>query len=168
MAGLGCFIKDTALIDDIKDIMQTLAASSIENGNSFSVREAYKFFRDNDVEIDLESTASIYEDLFDLNDANFNSKSELDEIVGKSFEETLDNLAAMTPKNIVEQGGEMSAGKRVAKTIANIFRNANVTDNRTQTTIKMFEKIFLEIQNFLEDKARRKAEVEAEAKRRSS
>lgn len=141
MAGLGCFIKDTALIDDIKDIMQTLAASSIENGNTFSVREAYKFFRDNDVEIDLESTASIYEDLFDLNDANFNSKSELDEIVGKSFEETLDNLAAMTPKNIVEQGGEMSAGKRVAKTIANIFRNANVTDNRTQTTIKMFEKM---------------------------
>ena len=33
--------------------------------------------------------------------------------------------------------------------------------------IKMFEKIFIEIQNFLEDKARRKDEVEAEAKRRS-
>jgi len=141
MAGLGCFIKDTEVISDIQDIMQTLAASNIEDGKQFTVRMAYKFFTDNGLEIDLESIGAIYENQFDLNDGNFNSQVELDDIVGKSFTDTLNNLVEMQPKIINEKTGELSVGKKIAKTIAGIFRSANVTDIKTQTTMKLFEKM---------------------------
>ena len=140
MAGIGCFHKDTELIGDIQNIMRILAGNAIQNDRQFTLGEAYKYMKDNDIEVDLESVAAMYEDVFDLNDGNFSSQDEVDTMAGRSFNNTLDNLVAMQPKLKVEKTGDVSPGKQVAKIVAGIFRNANVTDIKTQTTMKMFEK----------------------------
>lgn len=139
MAALGCLIKDTRIIQDIKEVLQIVAADAINNGKRFSLNTAYKFLRDNDIEIDLESTGSIYANSFDLSDDNFSTSQEIEEITGKSFEDTLNNLVEMTPQNTVEQIGTLSPGKQVARKVVNIFRNAFVTDTKTQTLMRKFQ-----------------------------
>ena len=141
MANLGCLIKDTDLINDIKDVMRDLAGIAIDNGSQFTVAAAYNYLRSNGVEIDVESVASMYEDIFDLHDGNFNSQDEVDDIAGRSFNDTLNNLLKMQPRLTQEQIGNLSPGKQVAANMATIFRNANVTDVKTQTVMKMFEKM---------------------------
>lgn len=141
MASLGCFIRDTQIRDDIADVMQTMAAISINNDRRFLLPDAYKFLRDNGVEVDLESVAAIYEDTFDLRDQNFNTTAEVYAIAGKSFSDTLDNLEKMQPESIHQVTGKLSPGKKVAQTIANMFRNANVTDVKTQSLLKQFENL---------------------------
>lgn len=139
MASLGCLIKDTRLVQDIKEVLQIMAADEINGGKTFSVSKAYNFLRENGVEIDLESVGSIYSDTFDLSDGNFNTSEEIEKIVGKSFEDTLNNLVDMQPKNTVEEIGSLSPGKQVARSIANLFRNAHVADVTTQTLMKKFQ-----------------------------
>jgi hypothetical protein len=139
MAALGCLIKDTRLVQDIKEVLQIMAADAINGGKRFTLNNAYNFLRDNDIEVDLESVGSIYSDTFDLSDGNFNTADEIESLVGKSFEETLNNLVDMQPKATTEQIGTLSPGKQAARTIVGIFRSANVTDTKTQTLMRRFQ-----------------------------
>lgn len=148
MANLTCLIKDTQIVEDIKDILRTAATLEIDEGRTFSLPKAYSMLRQADVEVDLESVGALYEDVFDLSDGNFTSKADLDEIVGASFKDTLDNLVAMQPRHTDETTGVLAPAARVAKTLAGVFRSANVTDTHTYS-------LMLQMQKALEKGARR-------------
>lgn len=153
MASIGCFIVDTQIRADIEDVMRTLADINIFDGKQFTVRDAYQHFTDNKIEVDLESVASIYEDIFDLNDGNYSTKAEVYRAAGKSFSDTLDNLIMMQPIVSQEKTGVLSPGKYVAKSIAAMFRNAQVTDISTQSTMKLFQDMMKKAAGRLVDKS---------------
>lgn len=141
MKGLGCLVKDTSIRKDIAEIIELAAADAIQSGKTFSVANAYKLLRDNKVEIDKESVAVIYEDTFDLNDGNFSSADTVDEFALRDFRETLDNLAKMEASNDVKQIGTQSSGKAAATQIAKMFKNAFVTDKKTQSVMRKLQDI---------------------------
>lgn len=141
MAGIGCFHRDTELLPALKEIMRILAAHAIQNDLQFTVSAAFGYLRRSGVEVDLETVAAVYEDTFDLNDGNFNSQEQLDDIVGRSFENSLNNLQDMAVLSGEQRIGILSPGKQVAKTLTDMFQKANVLDIRTRSTMKEFERL---------------------------
>ena len=139
MADLGCFVKDTAIVSEVEEILQHFAANNITDGKRFTLSDAYKILRSNGIEIDFESVGLIYSNAFDLTDGNFNSQKEVDKLTGRLFEDTLNNLSDMQPVNRDVVSGMVSAGKNAANKIVNIFRNAHVTDTNTKSVMKVFE-----------------------------
>lgn len=143
MADLGCFVKDTAIVSEVEEILQHFAANNITDGKRFTLSDAYKILRSNGIEIDFESVGLIYSNAFDLTDGNFNSQKEVDKLTGRLFEDTLNNLSDMQPANREVVSGMVSAGKNAANKIVNIFRNAHVTDTNTKSVMKVFEDAML-------------------------
>lgn len=140
MANLACLIKDTQIVEDIKDILRTAATLEIAEGRTFSLPKAYSLMRDAQIEVDLESVGHVYENTFDLTDGNFTAQGDVNAIVGASFKETLDNLVAMEPSVSNQTTGILSPAAQVAKGMATAFRNANVTDIRTHSMILKMQK----------------------------
>ena len=141
MANIGCLLRDTQVIEDLKVLFQTIAANNISQGRAFSIQDAYSFVQKNKLEIDLETTASVYEDVFNLNDGNFSTQQEVDDIVGRTFDRTLSNLISV-PNQSTQMVGEQSLGKAVATKMANMFANAQMADNRTKSLMKTMQDAF--------------------------
>jgi len=142
MAGLGCFIKDTSVVNDIKDVMLILAGASINDGKRFTIQDAYKYLRKNDVEVDVESVAAIYEETFYLGDGNFSSQNEVYEFSGRAFADTLDNLvnAGAEPEG-AKQIGLLSPGKAAAKQIVDFFISGNQLSEKPKSLMVTFQKL---------------------------
>lgn len=142
MAGLGCFIKDTSVVNDMRDVMSILAGVAINNDRRFTVQDAYKYLRSKGVEVDVESVAAVYEDTFHLDDGNFSSQEEVDEFSGRVFSDTLDNLVNEGgPTEEEKRIGALSPGKAAAKQIVDFFSRATKIDAQPKSVMLQFQEM---------------------------
>ena len=139
MAGIGCLLKDTSIIESVKDLMKDLAVDFIERDQQFTIKDAYNILRDNDIEIDIETVGQIYEDTFDLTDGNFSTQSQVDMATGAIYRTILDKISNVRPFTGEQEIGMRSPGKAAADSIALMFKSGMTIDNRTQSVMKMFE-----------------------------
>lgn len=137
--GLGCLVKDTRMVAILGEILEARAAEYITMGLPFSFSNAYSGLIRDGVEIDLESVAAIYADIFDLNEESFTSLDSIERIVGRKFEDALDKISTIRPFTGVRKIGTFSPGKAVANNIALMFDRGMKLDEGTSSTMRVFQ-----------------------------
>lgn len=139
MLGLGCLVKDTRIVNAIAEIMEARAADNITMGFRYPFTSAYHELRNYDIEIDMESVAAIYAEIFDTNEDHFTSVEQLESIVGRKFEDALDKISTIRPFTGIKKLGDMSPGKAAANHIALMFDRGMKLDEGTSSVMKVFQ-----------------------------
>src|SRR5690606_29623401 len=137
--GLGCLVKDTRIVDAIAEILEARAAENISLGLRFPFTAAYHGLRNDDIEIDLESVAAIYAEIFDTNEDMFTSIDMIESIVGRKFEDALDKISTIRPFTDIKKIGDLSPGKAAANHIALMFDRGMKLDEGTSSVMKVFQ-----------------------------
>lgn len=139
MAGVGCLLKDTAIIQDLADILKDLAAEYIANDRVFTLNEAFNIIKGSGLEIDLESVAYVYENEFNLMDANFSSQQQVDTLIGRDFYEMLDKISHTRPFTGELKIDRRSPGKAAADKIAQLFKSGMSLNEGTMSEMRLFQ-----------------------------
>ena len=79
MIGVSCLVKNTVLVQDLKDLVEYIGYERVSVGKSASVSEVYNIIRQSGIEIDLQSIGHIYNDTLPKSYQNFQSDLSLDQ-----------------------------------------------------------------------------------------
>jgi hypothetical protein len=123
---LNCLIKDTSLKNDIKDFVNELVSEKIAENKSATIGGLYSEVRALGVEIDAESLASIYNELYhEVNDSRISNSDELikfAEIEFKNNSRRIGNsLKGKLPEGKEKEIGRLSPVENAVSTIMKLF-----------------------------------------------
>jgi hypothetical protein len=123
---LNCLIKDTSLKNDIKEFVNELVSEKIAENKSANISGLYSEVRSLGVEIDAESLASIYNELYyNVNDSRISNSDELikfSEIEFANNSRRIGNsLKGEVPKDKESTTGRLDAVGNAESTIMKLF-----------------------------------------------
>lgn len=150
MLGVGCLVKNTALLQDLKDLVSYIGFEQVANGESATVKDVYNVIRNSDIEVDLQSVGYIYNEAIPKDYKQFQSNEEVDDYVLKNYKDAIER-AAMLESGVTEKTvGEDKPEMYVVNGLLNMFTNANTESVSTQSDmLKMQNELWNGIQRKL-------------------
>lgn len=133
MIGVSCLVKNTVLVKDLKDLVEYIGYERVAAGKSASVAEVYNIIRQSGIEIDLQSIGHIYNDTIPKSYQNFQSDQEVNDFVLKNYKDAIDRAAKLEDKTGEDKIGEDKPEIFVVNGLLNMFTNANVADETTES-----------------------------------
>lgn len=123
---LNCLIKDTSLKNDIKDFVTELVAEKIADNKPAKISSLYQEVRELGIEIDAESLASIYNELYhDVSDSRISNENELVKFAEIEFAQNAkrigNSLKGEIPKDKEREIGRLSPVENAVSTIMKLF-----------------------------------------------
>jgi hypothetical protein len=150
MIGVSCLVKNTTLVQDLKDLVEYIGYERVSNGKSASVSEVYNIIRQSGIEIDLQSVGYIYNDTIPKSYQNFQSDQEVNDYILKNYKDAIDRAAKLEDKEGEKKIGEDKPEIFLVNGILNMFTNANVADETTESDmLKMQNALWKGIQRKL-------------------
>jgi hypothetical protein len=150
MTGVSCLVKNTVLLQDLKDLVEYIGYERVSNGKSASVGEIYNIIRQSGIEIDLQSIGYIYNDTLPKSYQNFQSDQEVNDFILNNYKDAIDRATKLEDKEGEEQIGEDKPEIFLVNGILNMFTNANVADETTESDmLKMQNALWKGIQRKL-------------------
>lgn len=161
MLGVGCLVKNTALLQDLKDLVAYIGYEQIANGKSASVASVYNVIRQSGIEVDLQSVGHIYNESLPKEYKEFQSNEEVDDYVLKNYKDAIERAAMLEDNESKETVGQDKPEIYVVNGLLNMFTNANVANESTQSDM-------LQMQNALWKGIQRKLNLPESAKPKTS
>lgn len=133
MVGVSCLVRNTALVQDLKDLVQYVAYDAVGRGTDASLRSVYNTIRESGIEIDLQSLGYIYNDSLPKSYQNFDSDNEVNDYILKSYNDAIERAALLEDKDTDKKIGEDKPEIYLVNGLLNMFTNANIEDKETQS-----------------------------------
>lgn len=150
MTGISCLIKNTALQQDVKDLIEYLAYTRVSKNENASLSSIYNDIRKSGIEADLQSVGYLYNEALPKQYQNFQSDLEVNDYILKSYTDAIQRAALLEPTEKEKQIGEDKPEIAVVNGILNMFYNANTDNEQTQTDMrKMQEALWKGVQRKL-------------------
>ena len=87
-----CLMNDTPLKEALFDIVEFTAYERLKAGKNASLSSVYSDIRKAGVEVDLATIGEIYQNVTPRTDANFDSDIDIEDYVGRTFNDAINNL----------------------------------------------------------------------------
>jgi len=144
MAKINCLIKDTKLINTLKDLVNDIVVRNLENDMPAKISNVYNTIREAGIEVDAESIGYLYNELYSKENISvLSSTSEVEKYVGIEFNNTMKNIANRIINNEVKykskQTGFNSPMKSILISTAKMFDKSIYGTMDTETKSIMLQ-----------------------------
>lgn len=134
-----CLLFDTPLKEALFDVVEFTAYDRLRSGKGASLAAIYADLRAAGVEVDLPTVGEIYNEVLPRDNALFDSEMEIDDYVGRTYQQTIDRLA-----NLENMVGEQTIDEMAPETaVANFIvkgLSANLqVDERSKSAMKTLQ-----------------------------
>lgn len=139
MLGVSCLVKNTALVEDLKDLVAYIGYDNIANGRSASVKDVYNVIRKSGIEVDLQTVGHIYNEALPKTYNNIESDQQVSDYILKNYKDAIERAAMLEEKTGEKTIGEDKAEIYLVNGILNMFTNANVADETTESDMVVMQ-----------------------------
>ena len=137
MLGINCLIKNTQIRENIKDLVAYTGFQLAEENNPPTVEAVFQALRQSGVEVDIQSVAGLYQEVFDLDDPMFSSKEEVDLASGRGLSEVLAREVQIIRTN------ELGRDSQVVSVVRSMINAVSPSIKNNPTLSKLFEERLL-------------------------
>lgn len=94
MLGINCLLRNGQILPELRDIIRSAGYELAANGNRPSIQAVFGVLRKVGLEVDIQTTSLLYEDVFDTTDPIFSSVEELADARAETFRDLIDAEAS--------------------------------------------------------------------------
>lgn len=134
-----CLLFDTPLKEALFDAVELMGYERIKNGESASIQSIYSVLRSAGIEVDLPTVGEIYNEVLPRDDANFSSDIEIDDYVGRTWNNELNRLVESQDIIGENQIGDQKPEKAVVEMLMKALSGDLVEDKRTISDMKALQ-----------------------------
>jgi hypothetical protein len=134
-----CLLFDTPLKEALFDAVELLGYERVKDGKSASLQNIYSTLKAAGVEVDLPTVGEIYNEVLPRDDANFSSEIEIDDYVGRTWNDELGRLVQLQDIVGENQIGEQKPEKAVIEMLMKALYGDMVQDARTTSDMKALQ-----------------------------
>lgn len=144
MTSIDCLLKNTHIIDAVQTVLEYIGTKRASEGQDASLTALYNDLREHGVEIDLGSTAHIYDNVLSTKDhPAFTTREEVNRIAGKPMEDLQRALILREDKTGEKQISELSPKEAAVKAFTRNFTNPLVKDETTKSHLKQMQDTYI-------------------------
>jgi len=134
-----CLLFDTPLKEALFDAVELLGYERVKDGKSASIQSIYSTLRAANIEVDLPTVGEIYNEVLPRDDANFSSEIEIEDYVGRTWNNELNRLVESEDIIGENQIGDQKPEKAVVEMLMKALYGDMVQDNRTTSDMKALQ-----------------------------
>lgn len=165
MLGVSCLVKNSALVEDLKDLVGYIGFSQISEGKEASLPSIYNIIRKSGIEVDLQTVGHIYNETLPKEYSQFMSDAQVNDYVLKTYQDAIRRAALLEQQTTEKKIGEDKAEIYVVNGILNMFTNTNAPSEVTQSDmVKMQNALWKGIQRKLNLSENKKPKTKQEWK----
>lgn len=139
MLSVACLLNDTQLVEDLKTVVEFFAYQRAANFGTAPLRGVYADIRSAGIEVDLRTVGYIYAEVLPTTEKPFDSKTEVDDLVGANFKNLADAMMNPGPRTEDRQTGAMSPEEYVVYGMGRLFWEAQSPTVKVDTDMRIMQ-----------------------------
>lgn len=139
MLGISCLTRNTALLQDLKDLVEYIGYSQVAADKDAGVSNVYNIIRKSGIEVDLNTLGHIYNEVLPKTYKQFSSDEEVNDLVLANYNEAIKKAAALEDTTGEKQIGESAPEEHVVNGILNMFTQAYTKDQTTKSDMRQLQ-----------------------------
>lgn len=150
MIGISCLVKNTSLLNDVKELVEYFAYMRVAKGGDAGIAGVYNDIRKAGIEVDLHSVGMIYNDTLPKEYKQFNTDQQVNDYILQTYNDAVRRAALLEDKTDEKQIGKDKPETYIVNGLLNMFTATHtVTDQQKSMMLQMQNALWKGIQRKL-------------------